>query len=202
MTYIDEQRRGGEALDLNGDVAHYFRERLVAALKRQRVEASEVTRVYLIDLLSRFAVEAPVLSRPFALLWAEAQEVEGIERLRLLRTIGDTALYVSGFFPDHLDRRGISASYVQRMGGHAYQSAGELSRFAPRRTSQSVFAELAQRFGRLTVVLDEVRETTDLRTPQDIVRLYERWKRTRAPHLAARLRDEGVFIQASSSLLH
>ncbi|MCZ7687217.1 MAG: hypothetical protein M5U28_54170 [Sandaracinaceae bacterium] len=32
-----------------------------------------------------------------------------------------------------------------------------------------------------------------MRTPQDIVKLYDRWRRTRSPRLAERLRAEGVF---------
>jgi hypothetical protein len=105
---------------------------------------------------------------------------------------------VCGFFGDHLRRRGISRDYVVGLGERAYGEAGDLCGRAWRSSDGSlrqVYPELAGRFDVFARVLDEVRETTALRTPQDIVRLYERWRRTKSPTLARRLKEEGVFPQ-------
>jgi len=59
---------------------------------------------------------------------------------------------------------------------------------------REVYPELAEGFDGYARVLDEVRETTALRTPQDIVRLYDRWRRTRSPLLAERLQAEGTRV--------
>ena len=56
-----------------------------------------------------------------------------------------------------------------------------------------VYRELASLFAPITRVLDDVRESTALRTPQDIVRLYDKWRRTGSPRIAARLSAEGVY---------
>ena len=59
--------------------------------------------------------------------------------------------------------------------------------------------ELAEGFDDFARVLDEVRERTVLRSPQDIVRLYDLWKRTKDPRFAEKLRGQGVFPQKGDS---
>ncbi len=192
-------------IEMSGNVRGWFHERLQSAIDRQRTPTSEATEMYLVELLARYA-ETPVsLAQPLALMLAEAAEAAGPERIRRLRELGDTALYVLGFFEDHLDRRGITRDYVVTMGGRAYARAEALSVFSPRESvRRDVYGELADGFEGYAEAFDEVRESTVLRTPQDIVRLYEKWKRTRSPRVAARLRSEGVFptIEADGELLH
>ncbi|MFK7990151.1 MAG: hypothetical protein AB8I08_29295 [Sandaracinaceae bacterium] len=190
------------SIEMSGDVRGWFHERLDAALLRHRVDAGEPTRLYLIELLAGMAVDASSasLGEPLAIQLAEAHQAEGVEKLRRLRSMGDSALYGLGFFEDHLERRGVNRDYVVAMGGRAYRSLESLAGFSrAEAVRQPVYAELAVGFGRYAAVFDDVRESTELRTPQDIVRLYERYRRTRSPHLAARLREEGVFMQVPGS---
>ena len=86
----------------------------------------------------------------------------------------------------------LPPDYYAAMGGRAYHGASVLS-FEHRGT----FVELAEGFEDFAQVLDEVRERTVLRSPQDIVRLYDLWKRTRDPRFAAKLRGQGVFPQTT-----
>lgn len=192
-------------IELNTDMGDFFEERLETALDRRGCTASSGTRSYLVSLLTRFTfLSSPdAVSEPLALRMAEAMEEEGpVMRHQKLRELGDSALYVCGFFGESLSRRGVSRSYVVSMGGRAYVAAGELP--APRgsEVGPRVFGELSDGFGSYAEVLDDVRECTALRTPQDIVRLYERWKRTGSPLLADRLRAEGVFPQIEKGLVH
>lgn len=196
-------------IEMSGDVRGWFWERLEAALDRRRVPASETTRAYLVELLASFARDGSRarLERPLALQLADALEAEGQEKIRLLRVMGDTALYILGFFEDHLTRRGVDRSYVVAMGGRAYSSAESLAAYSPSEAvRRPVYGELADGFEGYVDAIDDVRESTALRTPQDIVRLYEKWKRTGSPRVAERLQREGVFpaIDADdgSGLLH
>lgn len=183
------------------DMRGWFRERLISAFRRRGVSTRETTEFYLVELLaSQARVSSEVLLRPLVERLADALETpDPALRLRQFREMGDSALYVLGFFSDHLERRGVSRSYVGTMGGRAYGAARDLIPLAPSSAEQSMaeaFDELADGFLTFADVLDDVRESTALRTPQDIVRLYDRWRRTRSPVLAERLRAEGVFPQA------
>jgi hypothetical protein len=181
------------------DLRSWFHERLTGCMASRGLAARDETTLYLVELLSSAGLGAAgsrdsLCGRPLAMILAEAAEADGIERLRLFRTLGDEALYVSGFFGDHLERRGVSASYVSRLGTQAYEVAGELAERTPQELVRaSVYRELAELFAPLTGVLDDVRESTAMRTPQDIVRLYDKWRRTGSPRIAARLTAEGVY---------
>ncbi|UJR81144.1 Hypothetical protein I5071_31970 [Sandaracinus amylolyticus] len=178
------------------DLRFWFRERLESALDRHRIEAPDETRAYLVELLAGMGLgrrRAPG-QRPLALQLKDAREAQGIERLRLYRALGDDALCLAGFFRDHLEQRGVSAGYVHTMGGGAYESAGVLAvQSAHEAVRIEVYRDLSRRFTTFAELLEEVRESTTLRTPQDIVKLYDRWRRTGSPRLAERLTREGVY---------
>jgi hypothetical protein len=189
------------------DLRGWFRERLEHALERQGVHATAETRAYLVDLLAALGVGRRRVPGqvPLAVQLKDAALApSGTERLQRYRTLGDEALCLSGLFSDHLERRGISASYVQTMGGGAYETAGALAmRDASEAARTGVYRELAHNFRRFAEVLDEVRESTALRTPQEIVKLYDKWRRTGSRVIAERLYAEGVVpMRGSGETLH
>lgn len=179
------------------DVRDYFREHVTGALKSLAVRAEEATEHYLVNLLAGFTVSDRIqeMCTPFVELLARAVNVSGTERLYRMRNLGDAALFVSGFFSDSCDRRGVTQPYVQAIGARAYGEVGRAGRSAPPSDGpdqSQVFVELADRFGAFARVLDEVREQTAMCTDGEILRIYERWSETRSPELFRRLSRRGV----------
>jgi hypothetical protein len=178
------------------DVRGFFRDQVTEALRSLDVRTEEATEHYLVNLLAGYAVSAPIqeMCTPFVELLAKAVAVSGPERVNRMRSLGDSALFVSGFFSDSCDRRGITQPYVIAIGARAY---GEVGRVRPSIASDGgpaneVFVELADRFEAFARVLDEVREQTAMCTDGELVRLYERWCATRSPELFRRLHRRGV----------
>jgi hypothetical protein len=179
------------SIETFADLRGWFRERLEAALGQRGLGAGEATRAYLVDLLARVGLghENQGLGRPLALQLAEARSAAPADRLRLYRTLGDDALYLRGFCAEHLDHRGITSEYVATLGEAAYDQAGGLVLGG----ASEVYRELARKFEPFADTLDDVRESTAMRTPTDIVRLYDKWTKTHSPKIAERLSAEGVF---------
>src|SRR6185295_2253033 len=104
----------------------YFREQVERAMEHQKVSTSDFVEYYLVNLLANCvgAEPSPTEPRyddtPLALLYVRAVQSCRQERARLLRTLGDTALFVSGFFADSLSRRLVDLDYYRSMGGFAY----------------------------------------------------------------------------------
>jgi hypothetical protein len=178
------------------DVRVFFREKITEALRSLEVRTADATEHYLANLLAGFAVADRIheMCTPFVELLAQAAAVSGVERVNRMRSLGDSALFVSGFLPDSFDRRGITQPYVTAIGSRAY---GEVGRVRPTIASDGgpdseVFVELAERFDAFARVLDEVREQTAMCTDGELVRLYERWCTTRSPQLFRRLHRRGV----------
>jgi hypothetical protein len=82
----------------------------------------------------------------------------------------------------------VDVEYYTQLGGVAYAALsrhnGELS---------AVFAELAQKFLGVVDILSEVSERTAFSSNRDLLRLYERWLKTRSHHAAQVLLERGVI---------
>jgi hypothetical protein len=178
------------------DVRGFFRDHVTEALRSLDVKTEQATEHYLVNLLAGFAVSDRIheMATPFVELLGKALAVSGPERVNRMRSLGDSALFVSGFLSDSCDRRGITQPYVIAIGARAYGEVGRVRRVASSDggPAKEVFVELADRFEAFTRVLDEVREQTAMCTDGELVRLYERWCTTRSPKLFRRLHRRGV----------
>jgi hypothetical protein len=175
----------------------FFREQLERAMEHQKVSTSAFTEFYLVNLLVSCVRGEPLPApdpgydeMPLAVLYARALEASRADRARLLRAMGDTALFVSGFFADSLSRKLVDLSYYRSMGGHAYSCLG---REEPRDAyGPQVFLELAGRFTEFADLLAEVSESSRVSTNRSILALYERWIQTGSRRAASMLAERGI----------
>ncbi len=187
-------------------VSDFFQEIVTDAMRSRGVNASDETRSYVIALLADLAKPgSPIertLERPLTLLLDEALHTPELgERFERLRTLGDGVLYSSGFFADHFEARGVDTSYLIGIGRTAYDNAGALIR--TRSSSRSleeearavdIFSELAAGFSKFVDVIGEVANATiasGVATSRGLVKLYERWLKTRSGKLAEALSSHG-----------
>jgi len=172
----------------------YFKGLIDGALQHQRLDSSESTTFYIVQLLAGFVTAGGSLDdEPLALRLAKALQTGGVRQREGLRQIGDLSLFISGFFSDSLNRRLVDVDYYVALGGYAY---GSLSRRDEDARAQ-IFAELADKFVRYVDVLCEVSERTTLASNADLLRLYEKWLRTGSRRDGERLAERGIVPNAS-----
>jgi len=181
----------------------FFREQLGRAMEHQKVSTSAFTECYLVNLLASGVQGDPLPppqpgfdESPLAFLYIRALRASRHERARLLRAMGDTALFISGFFADSLQRKLVDVDYYRSMGGRAYAHLGdeEVRPFGP-----SVFRELAARFMQFADLLQEVSEASRLTNQASVVRLYERWAHTGSRRAAILLAELGLAPAVSDA---
>ena len=182
-------------IETHRDVRSFFYDRLQEALRRRRVRPRPETELYLVELLGRTAsAPEPAAGEPLVRLWARALECHRPrDRYRRFRELGDWALLRTGFFAQSCERRGVSRHYLAQMGSRAYGAASGLAPWTAAARLAPALQELAEGFETFAGVLEDLRELTSLRTPQDIVRLYDRWRRSHSPVVAERLREAGAL---------
>jgi len=175
----------------------FFRQQLEKAMEHQRVSTSAFTEFYLVNLLVSCVRGEPLPppepgydQAPLAMLYARALEASRGERARLLRAMGDTALFVSGFFADSLNGKLVDLAYYRSMGGHAYSCLGREQR--PDAYSPAIFLELAGRFTEFSDLLAEVSESSRLGNNRSVLALYERWLQTGSRRAASLLAARGI----------
>ena len=178
----------------------FFHEAVSSAVASRKLEILQETEFYLVNLLANHiqargsAAAASGADEPLALILARALEGDRQQRYRELKRLGDTSLFVSGFFSDWLASSAVGAGYYAAMGERAYGSLAE-GGLGPAGLEE-LYAELSQRFGELSDLLAEVAELSELRSNRGLVRLYQRFLLTGSERLAERLRERGVALFA------
>jgi hypothetical protein len=173
-------------MELHPSVIQFFHEAVTQSLSTLKIDASERTEFYLVNLLADFT-KNQVDDQPLAIKMAQTNQGTPEERLRGLKQIGDTTLYMSGFFADSLTRKLVDRSYYIAMGGSAYsQLAGMTTQI------RDVYDELARKFAMYVEVLTDIRRNTNFAGGMNILRLYEEWVKTGSAWVEERLRESGV----------
>lgn len=200
----EEGRRGevgvSDRILVGKSAREWFREVVGETLAHRNLRIREVTEFYLVDLLASFLdrerlyveeEDGTVRAQPLALILLSALQKDRAGRARELRRLGDTALYVSGFFGDSLARSAAGIDYYISMGERAYSAlAGE----AEHAGQDDLFAELADRFPEFVDLFAEIAELSNLRSNRGLLRLYERFLATRSARVAELLRERGVAL--------
>ncbi len=178
----------------HASVDAYFYEVLTEALATAHVEATEPAGWYLVSLMGEFT-RARLPDEPLAMKLSAARTAEPGDRVRGLKEVGDTSLYVAGFFTESLSRKLVDADYYIGLGRGAYaELAGQLSG-----SLTDVYRELAANFPAFVEVLACVRRRVDF-AGCDVMKLYQQWLRSRDSWVEKKLRALGVMVDSTATL--
>jgi hypothetical protein len=186
-----------EALVRNESPVEYFRELVESTMQRQHLSARQLTSFYLVNLLAGFVhfdrLPAAGDDDPLGVRFVKALQEAGVRQRDELRQVGDLSLFVSGFFADSLTRSIVDIDYYIQLGENAY---GSLARHGDG-TFGDVFDELSEKFPAFVDVLGEVSERSALTSNADLLRLYEKWLRTKSRRSGDLLASRGIVPNAS-----
>jgi hypothetical protein len=202
---------GDHSLAVSTSLEAFFEELLGDALRERQATATEAASCYLVALLRDYARPGHEAAQPLngslTLLLADALSSAGTERFERLKTLGDGVLYVRGFFPDHLQNRGVTLEYVDALGARAYGSAASMLRRAGSGPSASqLFDELASNFDSFASVLHAIADrffsNAALTSEAGVLKVYERWLKTGSNQLAAVLGMQGLVPMRGNGETH
>lgn len=186
--------------DLLMSPGDYFVSSVDQALLESGFSTSPPARRYLVDLLSHFVISDNLFSEirsdgrrrqeTLAELYLRAQNSTEPVRFELLKKLGDTSLYISGFFSDSLQRKIVDVDYYVDMGGVAFS---ELRAMAREDESQQVFGEFARRFVDFVEVLSRISQQSKMHSEANILRLFELYSKTGSDSARQRLLEMGII---------
>lgn len=185
---------------LAASVDEFFHEVVTEALSAVDLDASEPAGWYLVGLLGEFT-KTRLTDEPLGMKLAGASH-RPEERVKTLKEVGDTSLYVAGFFSESLSRSLIDVDYYVGLGQTAYS---QLARsLGTRRPISEVYEELAAKFPLFVDVLAAVRKRVtlaELNGSSDIGRLYDIWLRTRDEWVEKKLKSVGLIVDTGSKVI-
>ncbi|MCP4502010.1 MAG: hypothetical protein GY822_18790 [Deltaproteobacteria bacterium] len=189
----------------------YFREALQSAAREKQLSVSETCEVYIVHLLSEFGRAEKAFAGTengegtvLVDLLGRAQEAPPEEAMRIYKHMGDSSLYLSGFFSDSVQNRSVSPGYYKSMGESAYAQVAGLMRTSAA-TSSALFCELAERFGDLVNLLSAMSLHGEKTAPKDafsdvkILELVERYRKTGSEEVLQALKRHGVVLRPGLS---
>ena len=183
---------------LSNNLGEFFKAEVGTARSSLGVHLSDMTEFYVVNLLCTFSRvdKSPQFGEePLAFLYKRALEAHVGERVQRLKELGDTSLYLSGFFADFVDDSLVDVDYYVTMGGHAYNDLSRMMGKHPQgETFASLYKQLAFRFTDLVDVLNEVAESTreHVSNNTDLLKLYDRFARTKSKRLSRALHERGL----------
>jgi hypothetical protein len=182
--------------------AEFFREKVRAALSRQRVEISEEIEFYLVTLLCDFITpgkietihgEIDLFDTPLALVLKTALESPSEHQYKLYKSIGDTSLYMAGYFQDSFNEKTVSSKYFMELGASAYLTASTLTErkqnFLP---PARIFKCLSASFPDFVEIVADIAEKLE-QDSQGLLATYTRWKKNQSKRLEQTLLASGML---------
>lgn len=198
-----ESQKEKKVPDFTASMADFFHERVDQAIESRKLKASDLARNYLVHLLEHFALSENLFDESvdtgkkrietLAEMYLKASQAEVSVRAETLRKLGDTSLYISGFFGDSLNRKLVDIDYYAGMGGAAYANLAEINAddaYAP------VFYDLSRRFMDFVDVLTMISQYSLVQTDKDLLRLYDRYLSTGSELAKAQLLEKGLLTSS------
>jgi hypothetical protein len=137
----------------------YFREALDASLRQSSITVTETAQVYVVHLLHEFSRSEVAFAGTdygekvtVAAMLGRGLAAETPEALSIYRHLGDTCLYLLGFFRESAINRLVSQSYYKDMGAQAYLQAATLARSQ----NSALFYELSERFNDIVILVENI----------------------------------------------
>ncbi len=178
----------------------FFATKVEEALTQRQVQVSDPARLYLIELLKHFISVDHLFEfdekvgkkrqETLAMMYLKALNSPAAVKVELLKKLGDTSLYVSGFFGDSLNRKIVDVDYYVEMGETAYH---QLSSEVGDEQQSEVFHEYAKKFVDFVDVLTIISQESQIQSNEDLLKLYNRYINTGSPLAEKQLLDHGVL---------
>tara|TARA_B100001248_G_C27399050_1_gene468332 strand:- start:1604 stop:2203 length:600 start_codon:yes stop_codon:yes gene_type:complete len=183
------------------DSTSYFQELVQDAMKNRSVNNDPLVTSYLTNLLIHYLHTENLFdelgedgkkNRPtLAELFLRAMNSDASIRSDLLKKLGDTSLYIGGFFSESLNKKLIDVDYYVNMGETAFSNLAK--------NSEDIYAEMyddfAKRFVDYMDVLTFIARTSSIANNNDLLKLYEDYQKTGSSLLKETLIEQGFFIE-------
>jgi hypothetical protein len=178
----------------------FFYSRVEEAMQRLKIKALPHSQNYLVDLLAHYMFSHNLFPvdeesgktkrETLAETYLKAQNSPAPVRLELLKRLGDSSLYVSGFFGDSLSRKVVDIDYYMNMGGTAYSA---LAHEASDEIIGAVYGEFSNRFAAFVDVLTFISQESLVQSNGDLLRLYDRYMSTGSKLAEEQLLEKGLL---------
>lgn len=129
-------------------------------------------------------------SKMLAELFLSSQVEDKILKTSKLKQLGETTLYVSGFFASSFKKKLVNQSYYIQVGEMVYSS---LSSLTEDNKTQGIYRHFSNRFTDYVDILTEISHRVNIQKSGDILEIFDRYVDTGSKWAEKVLLDQGVY---------
>ncbi len=192
--------------ELTVSTTDFFSDTVDEAFSYLKITTLPLVSNYLVSLLDRYAFADNLYDlnestgkrtlNPLAEMFLKANQSEHRQKAQLLRKLGDTSLYISGFFGESLKSKVIDLDYYIDIGGSAYAS---LAACTEEDLSARVYEEFSNNFLKFVDALTYISQKSMIQSNKDLLRLYDRYVSTGSELARSQLLENGLLNSTTNS---
>ena len=178
----------------------FFRELVSQATKEASVSPTPLATEYLVGLLEYFIntdhlfafknTDGRKSMSTLAERWLSAGHLETHQRLEVLKRLGDSSLYVCGFFSESLKRKLVDVDYYIEMGGNAYKS---LASYNQGKQVSEIYEEFSTRFSDFAEILFVISQKSKISMSGDLLTMFDQVLARDSNSAKHELAKQGIF---------
>ncbi len=190
-----------ETLEISLSPSVFFLEKVNEAISQRNINTYPAVNNYLAKLLEKYIVADNLFDEKndgakrsqgtLAELYLKASGADGAQKIEMLKKLGETSLYISGYFGDSLQRKLVDVDYYVNMGGTAYAA---LSGYVTENPTSRVFKEISEKFVMFVDVLGYISGKVNDGSNRSILRLYEKYLRTGSELARDQILEKGLSL--------
>lgn len=177
----------------------FFHKHVKESIKNQNIKITTISEHYLAHLLADFTLTHKAFKltgnniRPLALIYHQAQFETPNRKIKIFKELGDFSLFITGFLPDSLNRKVTDVDYYISLGRSAYENLSVIFEKIQKSDFNLLFCELSEKFVAVTDILAEISSESFTQWNDGVLRLYERWLKTRSKRDERLLFKKGII---------
>ena len=192
-------------IELNLRPLEFFRTELKKSLKQTKTHLDPESETYLVNFLADKAYPRghedgyshvlEVLEKPLALIYKKASEAEGAQKISLMQAVGDTSLFISGFFTEFFNQKSFSRSYYMDLGSTSYNiAANHIAGHHPNHyLLMGIFTFLSNHFYRVAEIISDLADRLRTSDYEDIYAVHKLWEKKQSEQLLKALKKQGII---------
>lgn len=188
------------------DSHQYFVNTVEDAFRERKFDTYPQVKIYIVDVLKHYLVTENLFDeqdqsgkktrKTLAELLLTANNSGAKEKFKKLKSLGDSSLYISGFFSDSFQRKIIDVDYYVDIGKIAYDS---LSRNVEEDTFSRMYKEISVQFLSLVDVLALISKKAKITDEENILRMMDVYAKTGSSLIEETLAEKGVLNRPPKS---
>lgn len=182
------------------DSNQYFNEVVEEAFKDRKLKTYPYVKNYVVDILKHYLFVENLYDqedssgkktrKTLAEMLLKANSETPKLRAEKLKRLGDSSLYISGFFSDSFQRKIIDVDYYVDIGKIAFDT---LSHDVEEDTFSRLYKEMSHQFLGLVDVLSLISKKAKMTDDKNILRMMDLYSKTGSSLIEETLTKKGIF---------